>query len=97
MAKTNTKTKEKKTARGHKFTRAWKSADGKEVEKGDVVKAQGGKLEGVVTTRFTRPKGRIPMVMLASGAARKGKGKGVRNTSLPASEVTIIKKGGGGK
>jgi hypothetical protein len=101
VAKAKPKAKEKKTVKGNAFTRMWKSKDGKDVKKGDVVKTQDGEVEGVVTGRHTRPKDRAPMLLVlneaTAPAARKGKGKQARNTSLPASEVTIIKKGGGGK
>lgn len=91
------KAKERKTARGNKFTRAWKSKDGKEVEKGDAVKAADGDLQGIVTMRFTHPKGRIPMLMVAGEPARSGGGKQGRQQSIPAKEVTVVKKGGDDK
>jgi hypothetical protein len=86
-------TTQRKTVGGNAFTKAWKSAKGKDVTKGDHVKTVDGKTEGIVTARHTRPKDRIPMLLVATGAARKGKGKQGKQTSIPAAEVEIVKKG----
>lgn len=99
-----TKEKVRKTIKGNVFTKAWKSATGKEVAKGDHVKAKDGDAEGIVVARHTRPKDREPMVLIelagaaASGTAKdakgKGKGKGKSGparTSIPASEVVHVK------
>ena len=95
--KAATKPEARTTVKGNPFTKMWKSKDGKDVMKGDVVKSEDGSVEGVVTMRHTRPKDRKPRLLVlneAVGPARKGKGRQAKNTSIPAAEVTIVKKAG---
>ncbi len=89
----------KKTVRGNAFTDAWKSSKGKEIKKGDAVRHKDDEgRQGVVVARHTRPKDRVPMVLIelagaATGAAKtKGKKKaGPARTSIPAAEVVHVK------
>lgn len=92
------KEKKKKTVRGNTFTKSWKSSKGKEIKKGETVRHKDDEgRQGVVVARHTRPKDRVPMVLIelagATGAAKtKGKGKkaGPARTSIPAAEAIHV-------